>query len=167
MISGSRFFQSLNLIGLIVLAGCETTPQAGRIAELKPAFEQLPRIEQKKVARGAIDQGYTMQMIYMALGRPDQITAAPDGNAVQWSYRQLYPTEGMNQGPLYRAHPNALSGGAAGRAWSGFKGHGEAGMPRPHAVADAPSGPDLPPIDLDVSFRDGKVTFIKVNPDKA
>lgn len=83
--------------------GCNTTPspQNSRIAELRTEFELLPSIVKAEVSKGGIAQGYTLEMVYMALGRPDDIETMADGVRLEWTYRNFYPSAKIFGASLY------------------------------------------------------------------
>lgn len=81
------------LIGL--LAGCEAaTGVSARVQEKSAVFAQLTPDQQKNIEQGAIEVGYTMDMVYMALGRPSKVKekAAPEGTVVMWTFNNYFPT---------------------------------------------------------------------------
>ena len=55
----------------ILLAGCDATSgTAARIQEKSAVFAQLTPEQKKNIEEGAIEHGYTTDMVYMALGKP-------------------------------------------------------------------------------------------------
>ena len=82
----------LAVLSLIALAGC-ATPES-RIKEKPEVFNSFPPEVQSKVRTGQVDIGYTKDMVYIALGKPDReytrTTAA--GSFVVWSYTDRYTT---------------------------------------------------------------------------
>lgn len=61
---------SLALTALLFLAGCETVDT--RIKENPQLFASLDAASQDKIKQGIIDIGFTEDMVYLALGAPDQ-----------------------------------------------------------------------------------------------
>ncbi len=75
-------------LGLIT--GCQTVDT--RIKEKPEVFAQLDKATQDKIKQGIIDLGYTEDLVYFALGAPDQkresISAV--GKSVAWIYNTYY-----------------------------------------------------------------------------
>lgn len=104
----SRKLQLLEwmLIGwIVVLAGCNTSPQSERISELKAQYEQMDSATQKELSKGSIERGHTPEMVYIALGRPDLIETSADGQDLTWTYRNFYPSAKIVTESLYQT-PN-------------------------------------------------------------
>lgn len=81
----------LGLIGLgIVLAGCQTVES--RIRENPEVFARLPAEVQAKIRQGIIDLGYDEDMVYLALGAPDQRREqrSARGDTVVWIYNTYF-----------------------------------------------------------------------------
>jgi hypothetical protein len=72
------------------LAGCQSVDD--RIKQKPDVFASIDKATQDKIKQGIIDLGYTEDMVYLALGAPDQkresITAA--GRSVVWLYNTYY-----------------------------------------------------------------------------
>lgn len=75
-----------------LLAGCSTIAQ--RIEEKADLFAQLGPETQESIQRGLVKEGYTLEMVYMALGRPNQIASTPDGESVVWTYMNFNTPDG-------------------------------------------------------------------------
>jgi hypothetical protein len=81
---------------LLTLAGCNTIDS--RISQKQGMFDRLdPRI-QAKIRQGIVEVGYTPDMVYIALGTPDErhqkVTAK--GDETTWIYKTYYEQyEGM------------------------------------------------------------------------
>lgn len=77
-------------VAALVLAGCQTVES--RIKEKPEVFASVDRATQEKIKQGIIDLGYTEDMVYLALGNPDQkresITA--NGRTLTWIYSTYY-----------------------------------------------------------------------------
>lgn len=80
----------LLLTALLVLAGCQNVES--RIKEKPDVFAQLDVATQDKIKQGIIDLGYTQDMVYLALGEPDQKREAlsATGQTVTWIYNSYY-----------------------------------------------------------------------------
>jgi len=72
------------------LTGCQSVDD--RIKQKPEVFAGLDTATQDKIKQGIIDLGYTEDMVYLALGAPDQkresVTAA--GKSVTWIYNTYY-----------------------------------------------------------------------------
>lgn len=86
-----RLFRTLALAtSLGFLAGCQSIES--RIEERPEAFYRLDTATQDKILQGIIDIGYNEDMVYLALGKPDEqrerVTA--DGRTLTWIYNTYY-----------------------------------------------------------------------------
>jgi hypothetical protein len=76
-------------LSLVAFAGCAATNAArikARINEKPAVFAKLTRQQQKDVKWGYIRKGFTPDMVYFALGKPDQIISSSDKNSFVWIY---------------------------------------------------------------------------------
>lgn len=176
-----RSLRTTLALALTALAGggCTTTPQAERAAERAATFVRLPAAQQADVSRGLVDQGYSLEMVYIALGRPDSIEASADGNECRWTYRNFYLSAQVDGRPLYSTRSHHQPGAAAGRVFGStepaFTGPRSAGLRRdPVGSTPAPtrpSGPggepNVPPVTLAITYIDGAVARIVQNPSEA
>lgn len=73
-----------------LLAGCSTI--ASRIKEKAPVFASLDAATQAKIQHGTVELGYTPDMVYMALGAPEEKhqRQTPKGRTEVWSYLSTY-----------------------------------------------------------------------------
>lgn len=85
-----RILASLLFGALAFLTGCQTVDD--RIKEKPAVFASLDTATQDKIKQGIIDLGYTEDMVYFALGKPDQTreTANTSGRTVTWIYNTYY-----------------------------------------------------------------------------
>ena len=86
-----RFLRTFILASSLgFLAGCQTVES--RIKEKPEVFANVDKATQDKIKQGIIDLGYTEDLVYLALGVPDQkretVTAA--GNTMTWIYNTYY-----------------------------------------------------------------------------
>ncbi len=86
-----RIYRTLFLAASLgFLAGCQTVES--RIKEKPEVFASVDKATQDKIKQGIIDLGYTEDMVYLALGAPDQkresISAA--GRNLTWIYNTYY-----------------------------------------------------------------------------
>jgi hypothetical protein len=82
---------ALSLLGILGLfSGCQTVDD--RIREKPAVFANVDPATQDKIKQGIIDIGYSEDMVYLALGKPDQkresVTA--DNRRVTWIYNTYY-----------------------------------------------------------------------------
>lgn len=98
-----RSFPALSLAAcsILGLTGCNNTPQARRIEQNPELFAQLPPEVQSGVSRGSIALGYTPNMVFLALGRPDKVESSADGQSFIWTYRRFYPAAAVVSDSLY------------------------------------------------------------------
>jgi hypothetical protein len=75
---------------LLALAGCNTIDN--RISEKQDVFNRLDPQTQDKIRQGIVNIGYTEDMVYIALGPPDErhekVTAK--GDETIWTYKTYY-----------------------------------------------------------------------------
>ena len=153
----------------ILLAGCDATSGVtARIQEKSAVFAQLTPEQKKNIEEGAIEYGYTTDMVYMALGKPSKVKekAAPEGTVLMWTFNNYFPTVAVSQLALndpsrkYKAPPLSTN----------YPREGPGGTTAPSISSTKPSGPepgvdslgDIPSETLHVLFLDGKVFQIKL-----
>lgn len=78
------------LLGATLLAGCNTFESRAR--ERSATYESLDPSTQQRLQRGKIDLGDTEDMVYIALGQPDErrTVTTPDGAQQTWIYRTYW-----------------------------------------------------------------------------
>ncbi|HET7537400.1 MAG TPA: hypothetical protein VFJ90_13155 [Candidatus Didemnitutus sp.] len=85
-----RFLALPLLAALLAAAGCESV--SSRIKEKPDVYASLDPATQNKIKQGIIDIGYSEDMVYLALGKPDerheQVNQA--GRQVTWIYNTYY-----------------------------------------------------------------------------
>ena len=83
---------ALMLLGLTMLAGCSTP--ASRIEQNKELFNTFAPDVQTSIRQGKINIGFTRDMVYMALGKPERqySRTTEAGQSEIWSYVDLYST---------------------------------------------------------------------------
>ncbi|HEU5078289.1 MAG TPA: hypothetical protein VFT72_03715 [Opitutaceae bacterium] len=107
MPSRSRF--SLALLPLLLAAsllitGCSTVKT--RIDEKSALFNSLPAEVQDHLRQGLIDVGYTEDMVYIALGKPDEkrVSTTAEGTKTTWIYNTYWEEYEGTQTLGYRRH---------------------------------------------------------------
>jgi hypothetical protein len=78
------------LVALATLSGCNSF--ASRARERSETYQSLAPQDQERLQRGLINVGDTQDMVYIALGNPDErrdvVTA--DGSQTVWIYRSYW-----------------------------------------------------------------------------
>lgn len=160
LLSSASFLGFLAVAGLI---GCQS-PRESRIAEKRELFAALPAQVQGLVKEGLIDVGFTSDLVYLALGKPNRIQPGEtaQGLVTTWIYKNMLLADpvamklGMNN-PGARLQPGSLvSSNAPGEPSIGStKNTG----PQPTLdVADAKVGTLL------VDFLNDRVSNIRLEP---
>lgn len=74
----------------VALAGCDTFDR--RAQQKAATFESLAPEEREKLRQGVIEIGNTPDMVYIALGNPDERreSATPDGREMVWVYNSYH-----------------------------------------------------------------------------
>jgi hypothetical protein len=74
----------------LALTGCDTF--ASRARERSATYEQLDTGTQQRLKRGQINVGDNADMVYIALGQPDErrVVTTPDGQSDLWIYRTYW-----------------------------------------------------------------------------
>jgi hypothetical protein len=74
----------------VALAGCNTFNARAR--QMSAVYNQLPASEQQRLQRGVINLGDTPEMVYIALGNPDERRDVmnADGTQTTWVYRTYW-----------------------------------------------------------------------------
>ena len=96
---------ALAVLVSLTVTGCNTspTPQAQRITEHQAEFQQFSADTQQKLAEGIIARGQSLKAVYMALGKPDVITASSNGHVVNWIYTSYQPPQTATEKKAYVA----------------------------------------------------------------
>ena len=81
---------TLTLLTLAFMVGCSTFER--RSQEKASTFASLAPEEREKLRRGVIDIGNTPDMVYIALGNPDEKheTTTADGRETVWVYNSYH-----------------------------------------------------------------------------
>ncbi|MDB6115377.1 MAG: hypothetical protein JWQ62_2322 [Lacunisphaera sp.] len=85
-----RLLTTLLLATTLGFIGCQSIDD--RIKKMPEVFASVDKATQDKIKQGIIDVGYSEDMVYLALGAPDQkresVTAS--GRNVTWIYNTYY-----------------------------------------------------------------------------
>ena len=78
------------LAAVLLLAGCNTFER--RAKERATVYNALDAATQENLKAGRVELGYTMDMVYIALGNPDQKKdqLTPKGRTTTWIYNSYY-----------------------------------------------------------------------------
>lgn len=81
----------LSLLALLAFTGCQTVET--RIKEKPTVFAGLDKTTQDRIKEGVIGINYTEDMVYIALGSPDQIreSLTSDKRTITWIYNSYHP----------------------------------------------------------------------------
>ena len=151
------------LVAAIMLTGCDATSGVtARIQEKSAVFAQLTPEQKKNIEDGAIEYGYTTDMVYMALGKPSKVRekAAPEGTVLMWTFNNYFPT--VTVAKLSLNDPSRRY--RAGQVYANVPGNSVS------LSSTKPTGPEpgvdslgeIPSETLHVLFLDGKVFQIKL-----
>ncbi|MDD3179937.1 MAG: hypothetical protein PHQ04_06240 [Opitutaceae bacterium] len=86
------------VLSLLVLALSACSTIDSRIKEKSTVFTQLDAGAQAKIKQGTVDLGFNEDMVYMALGAPDQVRnrKTGEGQTTVWIYNTYFDRyEGM------------------------------------------------------------------------
>ena len=80
----------LLLVALLSVTGCQSVDD--RIQQMPDVFAKLDPATQSKIKQGIIDLGYTEDMVYLALGKPDEKHEKLDSSqhVTTWVYNTYY-----------------------------------------------------------------------------
>ena len=90
-------------VALLFAAGCQSVES--RIKEKPAAFANADKAAQDKIKQGIIDLGFSQDLVYIALGEPDQKREAKTtaGSTLTWIYNTYYTRyEGSTMAGYYR-----------------------------------------------------------------
>lgn len=100
-------------LALVVLCGCQPTTLASRIDEKQSLFSRLPPRQQELIRRGLITTGFTREMVYIVLAKPDRIVPGPGPQQETWIYETFYAADGSTQMPTKVVAREGVSWGSA------------------------------------------------------
>ena len=113
------------VLAMIFAAGCQSR-RATRIQENGALFQGLDSFSQQLIQNGLVNYGFTPELVYMALGKPNRITAAEtaQGRVETWTYKNFLYTN-------------------SAAAKFGVNNPGTKQQPGPILSSSAPGGPSL------------------------
>lgn len=157
-----------------MFAGCNSAGISARIQEKSQAFEQLTPATQKHIREGLVERGYTKDMVYIALGRPNRVEnrTSADGPIEVWIYKNIslpangfhgvnYSTDVGSIIPGYDPSKSIQSQQASGARSSSDQQFNHIDF---DAVARATQLPDLPMGTLYVFFYSDRVFRLNLSP---
>lgn len=137
-------------VATVGLVGCSSLE--GRIKEKSELFARLSPPEQQLIRQGYITQGFTPEMVYIALDKPEKVIPGPAHNEETWVYHNFYATDGSSLTPAQKVVTKA-SGSVRG-------GSGNTFTVEPDLSAENIKVESQ--IKVYVKFVDGKVTSINI-----
>jgi len=160
----------------LLITGCETDGGVSARGQEKSAtYTRLKVWEKKLIDKGTISQGFTPDMVYIAMGRPDKVETqdSTDGKTELWIYRRYYPNGDAIQGFRHADYttesayqPQMATHESNGRPVGMNRGVGQS-----ISTTGGPQGGSMEPADLrsytiKVLFADGKVAHLgaELNP---
>ncbi len=166
-------------IAFLLSTGCESNGIATRINEKSAVFTTLTTEEKEYIEDGMIFPGFTPDMTYMAIGKPNSTeTKNKDGTSVEmWSYKRFYPSGRLEYilTEYSRArNPNLqrsvdlqtgqanVSDHAPGRSSNPNVRGGTGSATGTQGEMSRLSLPDVPVYNLYVIFADGKIVDLKI-----
>ena len=149
------------LVLILALASSGCDPASGiatRISERSAVFTQLTPDQKAKIEQGVVEIGFTADMVYMAMGRPQKVTekTVPLGQVAMWTYRNFLPNTSLSL--LSDNHPSR-HGYTSGQTSANAPRSGGAGS-GPEPSIDGM--PDLPLETLHVFLLNGRVCELKI-----
>ena len=140
---------TLSLLALVslLISGCSTIEN--RIEEKSAVFNSLPSETQEQIKQGIVNVGFSPDMVYMALGRPDTIrektTAA--GREIIWVYKAFYQ---QYEGTQFVGYQRSMYFDRSRNVWQSY-------LTPVHADIYRDKTEEL----ARISFKDAKVTVIE------
>jgi hypothetical protein len=146
---------------LLVLSACGTMSTIeGRSKEKAATFSAAAPWQQKLMRSGWIDAGFTTDMVYIALDKPDKKATADNGATEIWIYNNFdAPARAFNGGVKVTIQAGSALGGQGNNPNSAAAGK---------QYLSAGVSPDLSAANVDpisnlyVVFREGKVTTVNL-----
>jgi hypothetical protein len=94
----------LLLLGAALLGGCSTVQS--RIEEKSAVFNSLTPEEQARLRQGVINVGDTSDMVYIAMGKPDDVRERTSASGIEttWVYKAYYHEYEGSRFLGYRRH---------------------------------------------------------------
>ncbi len=153
----------------VFLSGCETDGGVSARAQEKSAvYGSLKPWQKKYVDKGVVAKDFTPDMVYIAIGKPTTVeNKETEAGAVEvWTYKNYYPTTDaatMRYGSVSGESHYQRQATGAPTAVSASR------TPQSISTTGGPQGGTMEPADLQsytftVTFKDGKVSDMKLEP---
>lgn len=140
------------------LQGCVSTMES-RIREKSAVYGQLNAATQQHIRKGLIENGYTKDMVYMALGAASEMKTAdtPDGSVDIWTYKNMALARKTGfKGVVYNTNFDIAPGAPGSRPGTGMSKQAFSSLDMTQ-IESATELPDLPMGTLNVYFYQGRV----------
>lgn len=99
---------------VLLLSGCSTIDS--RIKEKSATFNSLSPSDQQIIRYGYVTVGFTRDMVYMALDKPEKVIPGPGPNQETWVYHNFYSSDGSQLTPGQRIVTRSGSNPGSGPA---------------------------------------------------
>ena len=86
-------------LGFLLFVGCSHPTTVSGVKNPRELLAQLTPHEQALIKRGRIAIGFTTDMVYLALDKPDRIVTGPGPMQETWIYRSYYEADGSSIAP--------------------------------------------------------------------
>jgi len=164
-------------LGFLLSTGCESNGIATRISEKSAIFTTLSTEEKESIEDGMIFPGFTTDMTYMAIGKPNSTeTSETEGTSVEmWSYKRFYPSgrlEYILTEYSRTRNPNLQRSVDLQTGQANVSDHAPGANPTARRGTGSATGtqgemgrlslPDVPVYNLYVIFADGKIVDLKI-----
>ena len=162
----TRFLQlAATATATLFLSACQS-PRDSRVQEKAKVLQMQSPEVQAKVREGLIEAGFTTELVYIALGRPDRTTngVTDSGPTMTWTYRN-FPVTGTNAAATGMNVPGARAQNGGLSSANAPGGTGSISRTGPNGVqAGIGNVPDVAVATLVVEFSDDRVTAIRFDP---
>lgn len=160
------------VLALLLTAGCSNNGVTKRIQEKADVFARLTPRQQDQVQHGGIEPGYTVDMVYIALGQPTAINTSADGRDTVWIYKNYYLPDAVPQARLLMTGVvgTGTNRNQVSREYTNI--YKSADDPRgPSMASTDPVGPmpatevpDIPSHTLILTFRRNRIVDMRLDP---
>jgi hypothetical protein len=144
----------VSALALLALVGCGTMSTIdSRSQERAAAYASASPREKNLMQRGLIAAGFTPDMVYIAIDKPDVTDKSPDGHSERWIYKNFGQIPGTPVMGATKVDTNV--GGGSGNQRQYYK--------NTYSTRNDPSGPvDASQQHLVITFTDGKLTGMEL-----
>ncbi len=149
-------------------AGCGSMSTIdSRSKEMSSTYAAASGRDKNLMNRGLIGPGFTPNMVYIALDKPDSMTKLPDGHTERWIYRNFSADPGsFTLGATKVVSGGSFSGGSSTSSNPGSSNssssHTGTGAGSVGTRSDASQAVDAWQRNLVVTFTDGKLTSMEM-----